>query len=336
MRTTLEAFCDKHALPGDITDPLAVIMNAGHGNMVEAIADVYIRRGDTKKHVVWLYGPSGTGKTSVIELLGEIFCWAALEFKGQFQFMSERSQKCTGAQLVVCEEISKSSAFSKGNVADIKRLFEGKGCKCKNLHDKLAVHFVGVFVIVSSNGLPDISYPGHADYTDDWGALLTRMELVHMTRQHLARDRIAFPYSVAVLAHALLKIALAGDEDPACRFVLKTCDLQRPTPHLCDHATAIIEPAKESESMLVSEPNACRAEQPEDPMVQGLASANGALMTRNIGLRNDLKRVREDMAEMQTELNALKQDAEVSRKRDVKRDDKKAIKAAKGRALDAG
>jgi hypothetical protein len=84
-------------------------------------------------------------------------------------------------QLGTCEEISNNAAFSKGNIGDLKTLFESRGGKCKNLHEKLDVHFEGACFLVASNGLPSISLSWNNDHKDDWEPMLARMRIVTLT-----------------------------------------------------------------------------------------------------------------------------------------------------------
>jgi hypothetical protein len=92
-------------------------------------------------------------------------------------------------------------------MGDLKTLFEGKGGKCKNLHEKLDIHFEGACFLVASNGLPTVSDPYHKDYKNDWEPLMSRMRIVKLTEKHEGDDRPDFPYNAVILAHAMRQLA---------------------------------------------------------------------------------------------------------------------------------
>jgi hypothetical protein len=92
-------------------------------------------------------------------------------------------------------------------MGDLKTLFEAKGGKCKNLHEKLDIHFEGACFLVASNGLPTVSDPYHKDYENDWKPLMSRMRIVKLTEEHEGDDRPAFPYDAVILGHGMKQLA---------------------------------------------------------------------------------------------------------------------------------
>ena len=50
------------------------VINADHGDCMHAVNNVWFKREDPKKHLVWLYGKRNSGKSSFIKYLEQIFC----------------------------------------------------------------------------------------------------------------------------------------------------------------------------------------------------------------------------------------------------------------------
>jgi hypothetical protein len=73
LSETLDCYLEDDPAPISGKECLAVIAKAGHLDILTKCHDVFFRRKDTKKRLVWLYGPRNTGKSSFIALMEIIF-----------------------------------------------------------------------------------------------------------------------------------------------------------------------------------------------------------------------------------------------------------------------
>ena len=76
----------------DILLSAELLRGAGHWECLEAVANVFFRKTDKKKHLVWLNGEANTGKSSFIECLMEIFCCVGFNFQQNYCVIDEHKK----------------------------------------------------------------------------------------------------------------------------------------------------------------------------------------------------------------------------------------------------
>ena len=81
MHSYLEEHQDKVDASNDY---IKKITDAGHGDCLEAIYNIFIKRKDAKKNLVWLYGAPNSGKTTLINHLEAIFCCQEFNFQDKY------------------------------------------------------------------------------------------------------------------------------------------------------------------------------------------------------------------------------------------------------------
>ena len=65
---------DENCVDLDAGECYRKVVNAEHGGCLIALNNVWFKRADPKKHLVWLYGMRNSGKSSLIKYLEKIFC----------------------------------------------------------------------------------------------------------------------------------------------------------------------------------------------------------------------------------------------------------------------
>ena len=74
LEQSMQHYLDEHELPDDGTDYIQLVEQAGHGECLEVIYQIFFQRKDPKKNLVWLHGTPNSGKTTLIKYLEAIFC----------------------------------------------------------------------------------------------------------------------------------------------------------------------------------------------------------------------------------------------------------------------
>ena len=69
-----------------------VISKAGHKNILIKCHDVFFKRKEKKKRLVWIYGPRNTGKSSFISCIDKVFSTQQFNFKQSYCVVDKPSQ----------------------------------------------------------------------------------------------------------------------------------------------------------------------------------------------------------------------------------------------------
>ena len=114
------------------TDYIKLISDVGHGDCLEAIYRIFIKRKDPKKNLVWLYGAPNSGKTTLIKHLEAIFCCQEFNFQDKYCTLQDPSKSDCEVQIVTSKEFEVDHAFSMANYTSLKRMCEGIGAPVSN------------------------------------------------------------------------------------------------------------------------------------------------------------------------------------------------------------
>ena len=96
--------------------------------MLRSIFRLLLNRGsDNKRWVCWITGKRNSGKSEFIRALGQIFASDEVEWRGKYLPVTKTNRPSVETQLVTCEEFAKSNAFSKENLPNTKKIFQGTG-----------------------------------------------------------------------------------------------------------------------------------------------------------------------------------------------------------------
>ena len=201
-------------------DCVRIIDNAGHGRMLRSAYRLLLNRGnDSKLRVCWFIGPRNSGKSQFIRRLGEIFASDEVDWRGKYLVVSKTNQRKVQTQVVTCEEFHKSIAFSKENLCNTKKLFEGAGAPVQgNLFQQIQPKYEKACFALASNMFPTHENTGysHREFEQDvMEPMKARIDITYLTEKH--SGSVEFPYSVAELAHALYFLCrypcVCADED---------------------------------------------------------------------------------------------------------------------------
>ena len=134
----------------------AKVAGAGHEACLDAVVRIFFIRQDRKKCLVWLYGERNAGKSSFVELLGELFCLQEFNFKQSYCRLEE-ANKPWRTQLYASHEFDLKAAFNEHNFANLKSMWEGRAAQIStNKFVKYEQAFQGGLFIIASNELPAI------------------------------------------------------------------------------------------------------------------------------------------------------------------------------------
>jgi len=75
------------------TDYISLIEKSGHLLCLQAIYRIFFERKDPKKNLVWIHGEPNSGKSSLIQILKEIFCTADFNFQDKYCTLQEPKKK---------------------------------------------------------------------------------------------------------------------------------------------------------------------------------------------------------------------------------------------------
>lgn len=92
LEESMQIYLSENQLPDDGTDYIKLVSDAGHGECLDAIYRLFFERKDTKKNLVWLYGVSNSGKTTLIKHLETIFCCQDFNFLDKYATLEEPSK----------------------------------------------------------------------------------------------------------------------------------------------------------------------------------------------------------------------------------------------------
>ena len=241
MRESLQEFCEAHPLPDHIPSASALTAQAGYRGLVEAMAQTFVIRRETKKRAIWFYGAPNCGKTLMTRLLAQIFVTQDLLLaEGKYTLTSGEHPVAT--QLVLLDEANFNDLFKPSNLPSVKLFFEGRGYLQRVMNQTPRVAYQGACVFLTSNGLPALSKPepGADDY--DWAAIRTRTTFFKMTTSHSGKAQ--FPFDATVLAHAILETAalnepsLTQPEEPLSQCSQRSLP---PVPEFLDEPPALAE-----------------------------------------------------------------------------------------------
>lgn len=102
---------------------------------------------------MWIHGKANTGKTTITEMLNEIFiCHAHVETNSHFDYAGKETEY--EPQIVLMDETNCEKLFAPRNVAAMKKLLEGKGIINKEKFGALTVKFTDASIVLTSNDLP--------------------------------------------------------------------------------------------------------------------------------------------------------------------------------------
>lgn len=184
-----------------------MISEAGHYNILKAVHDIFFKREDKKKRLVWLHGPRNTGKSSFIGLMEDIFATRQFNFKQAYCTMDPPPEdKSWAVQIYTSHEFDVKNAFTQDHFANLKTIFEGKGgYVSNNKHIKFKRQMIDGLFLVASNELPMCadSILNHTLYKTEWEPFTSRCAIVEMGEDEERDGNIAFPYTARVLAGAL-------------------------------------------------------------------------------------------------------------------------------------
>lgn len=201
MRETLQEFCETHPLPASIPSASAVTTRHGFKRLVEAIAKNFLLRSVKKMRTVWFYGSANCGKTTMTELLAEIFLAQTMDIQeGRYTELSAEHDFAT--QLVILDEAS-FGLFAKGNMEKVKKFFEGRGYPHRVMNQTPVTALVGACVFLATNGLPDVSDPLDKDHRTNWLPITYRTSFFEARQSHAGTTK--FPFDATVLAHAIME-----------------------------------------------------------------------------------------------------------------------------------
>ena len=113
----------------EIKNPKKLIFDAGHGEVVKALYRILFERKDPKKNIVWIYGAPNSGKTTIINMLEEMFCTQDFNFQDKYFTVDDPSKNDEETQLLIAKEFEVDNAFAPGNYTSLKLLGEGLGAK---------------------------------------------------------------------------------------------------------------------------------------------------------------------------------------------------------------
>ncbi|KEJ82428.1 hypothetical protein OXYTRIMIC_445 [Oxytricha trifallax] len=102
-------------------------INEGHGEVIEALYQILLKRKDQKMNSVWIVGPTNAGKTTIDEMLRQIFICDILE-DGVSHFFVKAANIDMSQQITLMDEMNHQHYFgNKKNLAIMKKMMEGKG-----------------------------------------------------------------------------------------------------------------------------------------------------------------------------------------------------------------
>ena len=155
LMDTLKAFIDENCdRPLDGAACIEAVRKAGHGPCLDAIVRIFFIREDPKKCLVWTWGDRNTGKSTLVQLLKAIFSAQEFNFKQSYCRMDD-SDKDWHTQIYTSHEFDLKAAFNEHNFANLKAMWEGKGCEVsRNKFEKYSKEFDGGLFYTASNELP--------------------------------------------------------------------------------------------------------------------------------------------------------------------------------------
>ena len=199
---------------------VTAISEAGHYKILKAVHEIFFKRQDKKKRLVWLHGPRNTGKSSFIGLIEEIFATQQFNFKQAYCTMDPPPEdKDWTIQIYTSHEFDVKNAFTQDHFANLKTIFEGKGgIVSNNKHIKFKRQMVDGLFLVASNELPMCAVYDHTLNKTESEPFTSRCEMVEMGEDNIQKGTKDFPYTASVLAGAL-KHFITGVVDDAEKTV---------------------------------------------------------------------------------------------------------------------
>ena len=136
---------------------MKLLETSGVKDLVDKIYEVVFERAKSRMRCIYVYGQSGSSKSTLAYMLSHIFVGKKVSFDGPYnmdyndkdiKFNSEESKYRT--QFLFLDEMTGNQLMSTNKLTFFKEVASGMGFARRILYDKFPVSDVGTFVYITA------------------------------------------------------------------------------------------------------------------------------------------------------------------------------------------